>query len=322
MKSKIKEIFEELYAVLTKENTRFDDILSAEKFSVSENLTQNEKDVIFSAEKTIGTGKKKAVLVCIDRQDRPTEEKYLYECGFTAAVLAVKSTLEAENINGTVKLLYCRGDNENIRENADAVFTWLPYDGELEVVDFRTLSEFRIMFEFYGIPSHASAAPWNGRSALDAVSLMNIGTEYLREHITRDSKIRYAVKNGGAAANIVPEFASVLYSIAACEENIDKLRERVVSVAKGAELMTGTRMQAEVIQRVRGLCPDAALTELLKKHMPCSQKSSLKSDEYRKIIIESPYLCGDAPAGFLCGGNSAYEAFSIISETIYDVLAN
>lgn len=317
MENKIKDIFEERYAALESKNIRLADVLSGEGFSVSGIAPPNEEKIFFRAEKTIGTGGKKVVLLCGGGRDMTAEESRLCKYGCTAAMLAVKSAMEAENINGTVKLIYCSDKRDNIQERADCAFEWLASDREMEAVDFRTLSEFRMMFEFYGIPSHASAAPWNGRSALDAVSLMDIGTAYLREHLTRDSRIRYAVKNGGAAANIVPEYASVLYSIAACRENIDELTERIVSVAKGAELMTGTRMQATVMDNIIGLEPDAAITELLKKNMPPNERSAAEKEEYRKIVIERPILCAGVPSGFLCGG-SPRKAFGIISGAMLD----
>ncbi|GAH88336.1 unnamed protein product, partial [marine sediment metagenome] len=70
-----------------------------------------------------------------------------------------------------------------------------------------------VVFKFYGKTAHAAGDPHNGRSALDAVELMNIGVNFLREHMISDARIHYIITNGGKAPNVVPEFAEVWYYV-------------------------------------------------------------------------------------------------------------
>jgi aminobenzoyl-glutamate utilization protein B len=96
-------------------------------------------------------------------------------------------------------------------------------------------------FQFHGRSSHAGATPHLGRSALDAVELMNVGVNYLREHVPSDVRMHYVITNGGQAPNIVPSQAEVWYFIRARDkETIEDVTDRVLQIAEGAALMTGT----------------------------------------------------------------------------------
>ena len=90
--------------------------------------------------------------------------------------------------------------------------------------------------------------PHNGRSALDAVELMNVGANYLREHVTSDVRIHYVIKEGGTAPNIVPDKASVWYYVrATSREAIEDTYNRLVKVAEGAAHMTETKLEIEFL---------------------------------------------------------------------------
>jgi aminobenzoyl-glutamate utilization protein B len=101
-----------------------------------------------------------------------------------------------------------------------------------------------IRFAFHGKTAHAGGSPWEGRSALDAVELMNVGVNYLREHVTKDVRMHYVITNGGKAPNIVPDEAEVWYYVRAHDpKNLAAVTDRVRDVAKGAALMTSTQME-------------------------------------------------------------------------------
>jgi aminobenzoyl-glutamate utilization protein B len=101
-----------------------------------------------------------------------------------------------------------------------------------------------IYFRFFGRSSHAGGAPHKGRSALDAVELMNVGINYLREHVKDDVRMHYIITEGGKAPNIVPEEAEVYYFIRAAKPDyLAEVVERVHKVAEGAALMTGTTVK-------------------------------------------------------------------------------
>ena len=103
-------------------------------------------------------------------------------------------------------------------------------------------------FKFSGKASHAANAPENGRSALDAVELMNVGANYLREHVPSDVRIHYTITNGGIVPNIVPDKAEVWYYIRAfSREVVEDVYERLIRVAKGAAMMTDTQVDVEFL---------------------------------------------------------------------------
>ncbi|MDO5690251.1 MAG: amidohydrolase [Tissierellia bacterium] len=115
-------------------------------------------------------------------------------------------------------------------------------------------------FHFYGTTAHAAADPWNGRSALDAVELMDVAANYLREHVTDDVRIHYAITEGGIAPNIVPDKASVLYYVRAqYRSSVMDTFDRIEKCAEGAALMTGTRYELER----KGGCYEVMANEVL-----------------------------------------------------------
>ena len=126
------------------------------------------------------------------------------------------------------------------------------------------LANMRMFFEFYGISAHAGAKPYMGRSALDAVELTNVGCNYLREHIIPEARLHYAVTNtGGTAPNIVQAYAEEIYCIRA--PKLDQLEEifgRVCNVARGAALMTDTRLNIRVVSAYANLVPNKTLSRL------------------------------------------------------------
>jgi aminobenzoyl-glutamate utilization protein B len=125
----------------------------------------------------------------------------------------------------------------------DLSLCWHPdvYNG---VVAGNLLANIKINFCFHGTAAHAAYDPHNGRSALDAVELMNVGTNYLREHLIPDARIHYVITNGGGtAANVVPALAESQYIIRApLLKQVNDIYQRVQDIAQGAALMTGTRV--------------------------------------------------------------------------------
>jgi aminobenzoyl-glutamate utilization protein B len=119
-------------------------------------------------------------------------------------------------------------------------------------------------FRFRGLPAHAAAAPQAGRSALDAVELMNVGANYLREHIIEKARIHYVITNGGMAPNVVPDYAEVWYFVRAPKRaDVSEISERLYKIAQGAELMTETKMEFELLAG----CYDITANDVLGKQM-------------------------------------------------------
>jgi aminobenzoyl-glutamate utilization protein B len=142
--------------------------------------------------------------------------------------------------------------------------TWHP-NGFWEVAPPESLANTRIDFAFRGRAAHAAAAPHLGRSALDAVELMNVGVNYLREHVPSDARIHYAmIDSGGIAPNVVQAHARVRYSVRSPEtRDMLELLERVRDVARGAALMTGTTVEIEVLSAVSNLLGNAPLEQAM-----------------------------------------------------------
>jgi aminobenzoyl-glutamate utilization protein B len=123
-------------------------------------------------------------------------------------------------------------------------------------------------FHFYGKASHAAASPEAGRSALDAVELMNIGVNYMREHVIQDARIHYTIEKGGDQPNIVPSYARSWYYIRAPErEQVEEIYNWILDIAKGAALMTQTQHKVELIEGLHNTIPNRTLAEVVVKNM-------------------------------------------------------
>jgi len=180
------------------------------------------------------------------------------------AATAVKDWLAERNIPGRVRYYGCPAEEGGaakgfmVRDGAfddvDIAISWHPaaFSGVNEPV---SLANTRIDFSFTGRASHAAAAPHLGRSALDAVELMNVGVNYMREHMPSDARIHYAYLDaGGVAPNVVQATARVRYLIRARDlTELTALVARVRKIADGAALMTETTVVTKVVSAVSNL---------------------------------------------------------------------
>ena len=183
----------------------------------------------------------------------------LLGAGVFAAALGVKAWLELQPENsGTVVLFGCPGEEggaakafmarDGLWKSLDAALTWHPEDVN-EVLTGSSNSCIQVQYKFTGIASHAAGAPERGRSALDAVELMNIGVQFLREHMSDKARVHYAITDtGGRSPNVVQPKASVLYMVRSnhVAEAVE-LQARVDRIAEGAALMTDTTFERQFI---------------------------------------------------------------------------
>jgi aminobenzoyl-glutamate utilization protein B len=132
-----------------------------------------------------------------------------------------------------------------------------------------SLANCRVDFSFTGKASHAAASPHLGRSALDAVELMSVGVNYLREHMPSEARVHYAlIDAGGISPNVVQAAAKVRYVVRdATTPKMLALLERVKKVAEGAALMTGTTMRFEVLAAVSNVLPNAPLMAAMQRNL-------------------------------------------------------
>jgi hypothetical protein len=149
-------------------------------------------------------------------------------------------------------------------EDVDIAITWHP-SAFCEVADAVSLANTRIDFYFKGRASHAASAPHLGRSALDAVELMNVGVNYMREHMPSNACVHYALLDaGGIAPNVVQASATVRYLIRARElPDLTRLIGRVKKIAQGAALMTETSVEMKVVSAVSNLLGNLPLEQAM-----------------------------------------------------------
>ncbi len=186
------------------------------------------------------------------------------------AATAVKDWLAANGVKARVRYYGCPAEEggaaktymvrAGLFDDVDAAITWHP--AYFTAVDHpRSLANTRIDFTFHGKAAHAAGAPELGRSALDAVELMNVGVNYMREHMPDEARIHYAyIDAGGAAPNVVQAKATVRQLIRAKDNaGLASLVARVRKIAEGAALMTETRVEAKVFSGVSNVLGNKAL---------------------------------------------------------------
>ncbi|MCI8934555.1 MAG: amidohydrolase [Clostridiaceae bacterium] len=161
------------------------------------------------------------------------------------------------------------------------------------------------IFHFHGVTAHAGGDPHNGRSALDAVELMDVGANYLREHVTSDVRIHYVIKEGGTAPNIVPDKASVWYYVRAMSrEAIEDTYNRLVKVAEGAAHMTETKLEIEFLGGCYNTLNNKVMTDVacdIIKNLPGPQWTQEELDFAQKLNEASPQYEAMKAAGLLEG---------------------
>ena len=194
------------------------------------------------------------------------------------AATAVKNYLSERGIKGRVRYYGCPAEEGGAAkvfmvraghfEDVDIAITWHPAAIN-RVDDAMSLANTRLDFTFKGRASHAAAAPHLGRSALDAVELMNVGVNYMREHMPSDARIHYAMLDaGGVAPNVVQATAKVRYAVRARElPGMRALVERVKKVAAGAALMSETQVDVKVVSAVSNLLGNTPLEQAMQRQM-------------------------------------------------------
>ncbi|MBO1074753.1 M20 family metallopeptidase [Roseomonas marmotae] len=202
----------------------------------------------------------------------------LLGAGALLAATAVKDYLAKNGIKGRVRYYGCPAEEGGaakafmVREGAfkdvDIAISWHPAPFAA-VNEANSLANTRIDFTFVGRSSHAAVAPHLGRSALDAVELMNVGVNYMREHMPSDARIHYAYLDaGGIAPNVVQGKATVRYLIRATDlPGLRGLVERVRKIADGAALMTETTVSTKVVSAVSNLLGNSPLERAMQNNI-------------------------------------------------------
>ncbi len=194
------------------------------------------------------------------------------------AATAVKDHLEATGQPGTVRYYGCPAEEGGSGktfmarvgafEDIDIALSWhpWPFNG---IMCVRSLANVQAFFRFKGRASHAAACPELGRGALDAVELMSVGVQYMREHMPSEARVHSAITNtGGISPNVVQADAEVLYLVRSPEiDDVWTLFERVKRIAEGAALMTETEVEVEIDRACSNLLPNTALESAMHANM-------------------------------------------------------
>ncbi|MBQ1234812.1 MAG: amidohydrolase [Oscillospiraceae bacterium] len=202
----------------------------------------------------------------------------LLGAGSVAAAYGIMQYLKQTGKSGTVIYFGCPGEEggsgkafmarDGVFDELDVALTWHPGDNNTAWYE-STLANFQINYKFAGRASHAAAVPHLGRSALDAVELMNVGVQFLREHVKEDVRMHYAITNaGGTSPNVVQANAEVLYLIRAAKlPDVAEVAERVNNIARGAALMTDTKLEIEFIKACSNFVMNNVLADVLQENL-------------------------------------------------------
>jgi aminobenzoyl-glutamate utilization protein B len=194
-----------------------------------------------------------------------------------AGAIAARYAMEEEGLQGTVKFFGSPAEENyagkifmaraGLFDDVDACLSHHP--GSINTAPIGSCTAVNgVKFHFYGKASHAAGSPEQGRSALDAVELMNVGVNYLREHVIEKARIHYVIEEGGGQPNVVPDYARSWYYIRAPErDQLDLIHERIVKIAEGAAMMTETELKVEFIDALYNVLPSKTLSSVVVSNM-------------------------------------------------------
>jgi aminobenzoyl-glutamate utilization protein B len=195
----------------------------------------------------------------------------LFAAGSVAAAIALKRTMASHGLKGTVKLFGTPAEETvvgkvymaaaGVFDGIDITLDWHPfYYTEVTNAQGQALNNFQV--EYFGKAAHGAFDPWNGRSALDAVELMNHAANLMREHIEPSARIHYVIPNGGEAPNVVPAYAKVWYYVRdSNRKNVEAHYEWLTQIAEAAALATQTTYKITLITGVHEILLNRPLQE-------------------------------------------------------------
>jgi len=195
----------------------------------------------------------------------------------TTAAMAARYAMAKHNFKGTIRLYGTPAEETGIGKiymaqaglfnDCDAVLHWHASD-ETRASYGTTKALVSLKVSFRGLAAHASRSPHEGKSALDAVELMNVGANFLREHLPEDARMHYVITDGGGQPNVVPPTAQVWYYLRANKHrDVEHMFQRLTDIAKGAALMTGTTMDLHVDSDTHEILPNLPLSQVIHKNL-------------------------------------------------------
>jgi aminobenzoyl-glutamate utilization protein B len=201
----------------------------------------------------------------------------LFGTGSTAAAIAIKDWMVRSGTKGTIRVYGTPAEEggagkvymvrEGLFRDVDAVLHWHA-GARNDASPGSSLANLSAKFRFRGIAAHAAGAPERGRSALDGVEAFNHMANLMREHVPEDTRIHYVITNGGAAPNVVPDFAEVYYYVRHPEaKQVAEIFARLVKAAEGAAWGTGTTVEHEIIHGVYSMLRNDTLARVMDRNL-------------------------------------------------------
>ena len=194
-----------------------------------------------------------------------------------AGAIAARYAMEKAKAKGTIKFFGTPAEENfvgkvymvraGLFDDVDAIISHHPDSINSATIGSSTAVN-GVKFHYYGKTSHAAGSPEQGRSALDAIELMNIGVNYLREHVIQEARFHYVIEVGGGQPNVVPDYARSWYYIRAPQrDQLDSIYKRIIKIAEGAAMMTETTLKVEFIMGLYNLIPNRAIAEIITGNM-------------------------------------------------------
>ena len=256
--------------------------------------------------------------------------------GAAAAAIAVKELIASGALSGTVVYFGTPAEEtgsaktflarDGFFDGLDAILTWHPWDYN-GVWPGGSLANVKMIFRFKGQSAHAAGSPELGRSALDALELMNVGVQFLREHVPEDTRIHYAITNaGGASPNVVQANAEAVYLVRSQRlADLEGIKTRVIDCARGAAIMTGTTMEMEFVKGCSNVLPNITMEETL---VACMHEiGAPQYDEEELALAKSLHNALESPEktlakiSRLCGSKVRSEVMAHQGEAMYAFIA-
>ena len=198
----------------------------------------------------------------------------LYGVATLAAALALDAALVEAEVPGTVRYYGCPAEEtltgktfmarDGVFDDLDAALTWHPSSVNAVWANSSTLAMYSFKVHFRGVAAHGAGDPHNGRSALDGAVLMDVGVNYLREHVIQEARIHSVISDGGRAPNVVPPEATIWYFVRAPRrDQVESIYRRVLDCAEGAALMSGTSFEVEFLTGCSELLANEAISGIM-----------------------------------------------------------
>ncbi len=214
----------------------------------------------------------------------------LYGVGAAGAALAMQKAMQESSTSGTVRYYGCPAEETltgktymaraGVFDDLDASITWHPGYANTVWSNGSSLAMNSFKVHFHGVAAHGAAAPHLGKSALDGAMLMDIGVNYLREHVEQDSRIHSVIQNGGEAPNVVPPEATIWYFVRAPKrDQVEAIYARMLDCAKGAALMSGTTYDVEFMTGCYELLPNGVISNIMLDKMEALGGIEFSHDE-------------------------------------------